>query len=61
MPFNHILRKGTAGYKLSRPQEKFNHRMYVDDIILVAKNEIELETNTRSQNIQSGHRNGIWH
>ena len=25
MPLNHILRKCTAGYKLSRSQEKFNH------------------------------------
>ena len=44
MPFNHILRKCTAGYKLSRSQEKINHLMYMDDIKLFAKNEKELET-----------------
>ena len=41
---NHILRKCTAGYKLSRLQEKINHLMYMDDIKLFAKNEKELET-----------------
>ena len=44
MPFNHILRKCTTGYKLSRSQEKINHQMYMDDIKLFAKNERELET-----------------
>ena len=44
MPLNHILRKWTAGYKLSRSQEKINHLMYMDDIKLFAKNKIELET-----------------
>ena len=44
MPLNHILRKCTAGYKLSRLQEKINHLMYMDDIKLFAKNEKELET-----------------
>ena len=37
MPVNHILRKCTAGYKLSRSQEKVNHLMYVDDIKLFTK------------------------
>ena len=44
MPLNHILRKCTAGYKLSISQEKINHLMYMDDIKLFAKNEEELET-----------------
>ena len=44
MPLNHILRKCTAGYKLSRSQEKVNHLMYMDDIKLFAKNKKELET-----------------
>ena len=44
MPLNLILRKCTAGYKLSRSQEKINHLMYMDDIKLFAKNEKELET-----------------
>ena len=39
MPLNHILRKGTAGYKLSRSQEKINHLMYIENIKLFAKNE----------------------
>ena len=42
MPLNHILRKCTAGYKLSKSQE--NHLTYMDDFILFAKNEKELET-----------------
>ena len=44
MPLNHILRKCTAGYKLSRSQEKVDHLMYMDDIKLFAKNERVLET-----------------
>ena len=44
IPLNHILRNCTAGYKLSRSQEKINHLMYVDVIKLFAKNEKELET-----------------
>ena len=43
MPLNNILRKWTAGYKLSRSQEKINHLMYMDDIKLFAKNEKEVE------------------
>ena len=44
MQLSHILRKCTAGYKLSRSQEKINHLMYMDDIKLFPKNEKELET-----------------
>ena len=44
MPRNHILRKCTAGYKLSRSQGKINHQMYMNDIKLFAKKEKELET-----------------
>ena len=44
MPLNHILRKCTAGYKLSRLQEKINHLMFMDNIKLFAKNKKELET-----------------
>ena len=43
MPLNHIRRKCSAGYKLSRSQ-KINHLMYMDDNELFAKNEKELET-----------------
>ena len=44
MLINHILRKCTAGHKLSRSQEKINYLMYMDDIKLFAKNEKELKT-----------------
>ena len=44
MPFNHILRKCTAAYKLSKSQEKINHLMYMDDTKFFAKNERELGT-----------------
>ena len=40
MPLNHTLRKYTAGYKLSKVQEKFKHLMYMDDIKLFAKNDV---------------------
>ena len=39
---NRILRKCTAGYKLSRSQKKISHLMYMNDIKLFAKNEKEL-------------------
>ena len=60
MPLNHVLRKCTAGYKLTKSKEKINHLIYMDDIKLFANNVKELETNTRRQNIQLGHKNGIW-
>ena len=44
MPLNHIFRKCTAGYKLSKLKEKINHLIYMDDIKLFAKNKKELET-----------------
>ena len=53
MPLNHILRKFTAGYKLSRSQEKITHLMYMDDIKSFAKNERELETLLRAVRIYS--------
>ena len=37
MPLNHKLKKCTAGYKLSKSQEKINYLMYMDDIKLFAK------------------------
>ena len=37
MPLNHIHRKCTTGYKLSRSQEKIIHLMFMDDIKLFAK------------------------
>ena len=44
MPLNHILRKRTSGYKLTKFQEKINPQMYMDDFKLFAKNEKELES-----------------
>ena len=44
MPLNHKLRKCTAGYKLSRSQEKINHLIYMDDVKLFVKTKKELET-----------------
>ena len=44
MPLNNILRKRTAGYKLTKSQENINNPMYMDDTKLFAKNEKELET-----------------
>ena len=38
MPLNHAIRKCTAGYKLSKSQEKINHLMFMDGIKLFAKN-----------------------
>ena len=62
MPLHLILRKYTAGYKLSRSQEKINHLLHMNDIKLFAKNEKELETLIHAvRNIQSGYRNGIRH
>ena len=64
MPLNHRLRKCTAGYKLSRSQEKINHLMYMGDMKLLAKKKKKKKNWKLSytpSNIQSRHRNGIWH
>ena len=53
MPLNLILRKCTAGYKLSKSQEKINHLMYIDDIKLFAQNEKELKTLMKTVRIYS--------
>ena len=37
VPLNHVLRKYTVGYKLSKSREKINHFMYMDDIKLFAE------------------------
>ena len=44
MLLNPILIKCTAGYKLSKSQEKIDHLTYMDNIKLFAKNENEFET-----------------
>ena len=43
MPLSYILRKCTAGHKLTKSQEKINQQMYMDDTKLFTKNEKELE------------------
>ena len=53
MSLNHIVRKCTAGYKLSKLQEKINHLMYMDDIKLFAQNEKELEPRIQTVRIYS--------
>ena len=53
MPLNHILRKCTAGYKLSKSQEKINYLMYIDDIKPFDKNEKEFETLIQTVRIYS--------
>ena len=53
MPLNHIHRKCTAEYKLTKLQEKINHLMYMDNIKVFAKNEIELETQIHTVRIYS--------
>ena len=53
IPINHIFRKCTAGYKLSKSQEKINHLVYMDDIKLLAKKEKELETLIHAERIYS--------
>ena len=50
-PLNHVLRKCTAGYKLSKSQEKINHLMYMDNIKLLVKNEKESETQIQTVRI----------
>ena len=42
LSLNHILRKYTGGYKLSKSQEKVNHLTYMDDMKLFAKKENEM-------------------
>ena len=42
MPLDQILRKCSAGYNLSKPQEKIDHLIQMDDITLPkAKKELE--------------------
>ena len=48
IPLNHIHRKYSAGYKLSKSQENINHLMYMEDFILLAKNEKTTENSNTS-------------
>ena len=53
MPLNQILKKYTAGNKLSKLQEKINHLVYMSHIKHFAKNETELETLIQTVRIYS--------
>ena len=44
IPLKNILRKFATGYKFTKSKEKINHRMYMGDIKLFAKNKKERET-----------------
>ena len=58
MPFNQILWKCTAGYKLNRSQDQSPNIHGWHQTI--CKNEKKNgNSNTRLYNIESGHRNGI--
>ena len=63
MTLNHILKKCTAGYKLSKSKSKeINHLMHMDDIKLFCpKRKRNGNPNTNCENIQSRYRDGIWH
>ena len=43
MPHTYILRKCIECYKFTKPQLKYNHLMYMDDINWFAENKKELE------------------
>ena len=53
MLLNHIIRKCTGRYNLTKSKEKINHLMYMDDLKLFAKNEKELETLIQAVRIYS--------
>ena len=51
---NNILKKCTAGYKVSKSKEKINHIMYMDDIKLLEKiKKKKLDSNKRCKNVLS--------
>ena len=45
-PFNNV-HGNTGSYKFTKPQEKINHLMYVDDITVFVIKEKELRTRTQ--------------
>ena len=53
IPLNHILRKCTAGYKISKTHENIKHLIYIDYIKQFAKNEKELEIQIHAMSIYS--------
>ena len=61
LPLNHILRKSTCGYKLSKSQKKINNlNVHGRHQTICQKRKRIGNPNKSSENIQSGHSNGIW-
>ena len=58
---NPVLGKCKTRYRLSKSHEKINDLIYMDGIKLCQKWKIIGNSNTHGRNIQSGHRNEIWH
>ncbi len=56
MPLNYVLRKCTGGNKFTKSQEKINHLMYEDDILLITK-----KKGDNNKNIQSRYKIKIRH
>ena len=52
-PVKNIIKKCTAGYKLSKLQENISHLMYMDDIKRFVKTEKKLETLIQAVRIYS--------
>ena len=61
IPLNHKFRKCAGGCKHIKSQEKINHLRYMDDKLFSKKRIRIVKTNTRSENTESGHRDGIRH
>ena len=62
MPFVHILKKKcTAGYKLTKSQDKTFPNVHRQHQTVFQKWKRIGKSDTRIQNIQSWHRDGIWH
>ena len=58
MPLNNIFNKRPVRYKLCKSQEKIKHLIYMDGIKLFGKKKFIWKL---CENIQSGHRDRIWH
>ena len=64
MTLNHILRKCTAGYQLSKSQKNQPHDVhgrYGRHDTFCQKRKTIRDPNINCENIQSRYRNGIWH
>ena len=59
-PLTHISRKSTAGYQFSKSGEKVNHLLFMDDLMLYAKNVKSLDSYSNSSDFQQRRWNGVW-